>query len=562
MAALNADIVGYSRLLADDYDATTERVSELRSLVHDAVESAGGTVANFVGDNFMAVFPTSDAAVATAIGITRQIEERNADVPESRLVRFRMGLDAGPVGVADDGAYHGDALNTAARIQALAPAGGVSISDRVYRDLDEPALRFRPAGTHHLKNIPEPVGVHEFADLPTGSLGERPSTLALEAPTLAILPIHTEMVDDEVRAAAQLVRADLLHRLASIPELVVVDSPDQPQGQLATTARYMLETGVHQFGDQIRVFAAVFDVTTMNVVKAHKWNLGAGELFEMADTISDDVARTIEVELVVGAPAGLYAELGDAAAIEKIYLGWYHLRSDTLEGWQRALDLFEEVAESHPDHPFGFVLAAFAVWIGTASGWAEGDAALDRALSLADRGLQVGDPTGMARMVQAAVMMSRGEYDAAVNLMDDMEIIRPTCDVTYGLEGSLRRYMGEWERAVDLVDRAMRLTGINKPWYPTVKACSLFVGGRHEQAVSIAEEVLEYQPNNLEALLVLAAAQTELGLERRARATGDRIRERFPAVDVEAWIDRMPYRSREIVERMKHDLVAAGAIGD
>ncbi len=71
---------------------------------------------------------------------------------------------------------------------------------------------------------------------------------------------------------------------------------------------------------------------------------------------------------------------------------------------------------------------------------------------------------------------------------------------------------------------------------------------------------LEYQPNNLEALLVLAAAQTELGLERSARATGELIRSRFPSVDVERWLEKNPYQRRELVERWKGDLMSAGAI--
>ncbi|MDX1691684.1 MAG: hypothetical protein R3290_11745, partial [Acidimicrobiia bacterium] len=168
--------------------------------------------------------------------------------------------------------------------------------------------------------------------------------------------------------------------------------------------------------------------------------------------------------------------------------------------------------------------------------------------------------TGMARMVQAAVHMTRGRFDDALAAMDGVEIIRPTCDVTYGLEGSVRRYLGDWEKAVDLLDVAMRLTGINKPWYPTVKAASLFVGERHEEAAALAEAVLSYQPNNLEALLVLTAARREMGMERRARAAAALVAERFPSVDVESWLERHPYRSRDVVERWKGDLAAAGAL--
>ena len=166
----------------------------------------------------------------------------------------------------------------------------------------------------------------------------------------------------------------------------------------------------------------------------------------------------------------------------------------------------------------------------------------------------------MAVMVQAAVLMTQGRFEDALQAIEQAQIVRPTCDATYGLKGSVLRYLGEWDQAVDLTDRAMRLSGVNKPWYPTVKACSLLMGGRVEQAAAIAEMVLEFQPHNLEALLVLTAAQVEMGLERRARATADLVRERYPTVDISEWLESNPFRSREVVERWRDDLVAAGAI--
>ncbi len=560
LVALNADVVGYSALVADDVDTTTATLTEYRHLVDGAVAENGGTLANFVGDSFMAIFPDAMASLRAAIAIATAVEERNEGLATHRQVRFRMGMDQGTVTVTQDN-HHGDALNIAARIQAIARPGGLAVSGRVYRSLDEPAFRFRPMGRQRLKNIPEQVDVYEFVDLPSDAVhaSERRS-LSLEAPTLAILPIHTEMVDHGVRAAASLIRSDLLHRLSTIPDLRLIDAPVEPDGGAATTARYMVETGVHQFDTHVRVFAVLFDVNTMNVIKSHKWTTAVEEMVSLSESVADEVARSVQVELIVGEPARLYAELDDPAAIEKIYLGWYHLRNDTREGWSRALDLFTQVAEAHPDHPYGWVLSGFAYWLGAASGWvADPNQALDTAMELARRGAPR-DLTGMAQAVEAAVLMSRGDVDAALARLDHLETVRPTCDITYGLEGSVRRYLGQWERAVDLLDLAMRLTGINKPWYPTVKASSLFVGGRLEEAAALAEGVLDYQPSNLEALLVLAASQVEMGLERRARATGDLIKDRFPAVDVEDWLDKTPYQRREIVDRWKGDLLSAGAI--
>ena len=558
VCALNADVVGYSRLLADDLASTSDAMAHARHEVEASVERNRGTLVNFVGDNFMAVFDRATDAMQAAIAISSALEDANTDRSSGRWLRFRMGMDRGEV-IVSDGHYEGDALNVAARIQAIALPGGLSVSGAVYSGLDEPALRFKPAGTHRLKNIPEPVDVYEFADLPTDSAEDIVSRLALDIPTIAVLPMHTEGVDAALAGAATVLRSDVMHRLAAIPELVVLDAAAHDRE--TTAARYMLETGLHQLGERIRLYGTVFDVTTMNIVKSHKATGTTADVFELSDELSEAIGHTVEVDLVVGAPAGLYAELEDPVAIEKVYMGWYHLRSDTHEDWEHALRLFGQVAESHPDLPYGWVLSAFANWIGAANQWAaDPDAALMLAREQAQKGAELHDPTGMAQAVDAAVLMSMGQIDEAIRTVENLEITRPTCDVTFALEGSLKRYIGDWEEAIDLLDFAMRLTGINKPWYPTVKACSLFIGNRLEQAASVSESVLEYQPNNIEALLVLAASQVELGHERRAAATAQTIRDSHPTLDVEEWFERNPYQDEALVTRWKADLAAVDLI--
>ncbi len=562
MVALNADVVGYSGLIADDLEATTATMEDYRELVERRVVENGGTLVNFVGDNFMAVFDDAMDAMRTAIATTTEIEARDAGRAASRRVRFRMGLDQGAVATAGD-EYFGDALNIAARIQALARPGGISVSGRVYRALDEPALRFRPIGRQRLKNIPEEIEVYEFADLPgDGSAAPVRRTLSLEAPIVAVLPIHAEMEDASVRATADVLRVDLIHRLARIPQLKVIDARAEPSGAVTRdTARYMLETGVHQAGDNIRIYAEVLDVTSINIVKSFKWTAKTADLFLMSDAIADEVGRALEVDLVVGEPAGLYADLDDPEAIEQVYLGWYQITTGTPEGYARSLEHFGRVARTHPDKPYGHVLAAFANWMGASNGWArDPEATLRTAREQVRAGLAAGDQTGMAATVEAAILMSERRGQEALDAIEGAEILRPTCDATFGVAGSVRRYLGQFDQAIDLTETAMRLTPVNKPWYPTVQACSLFLGGRVEQAATVAEMVLEHQPQNLEALLVLTAAQVELGLDRRARATAALIRERYPSVDVDQWLAGNPYLDAEPVDRWRDDLVTAGVI--
>lgn len=565
VVALSADIVNYSRLMADDMAATVAAMDDYHRLVDEKVAESGGVVANFVGDSFMAVFDNAEGAMQSAIAITTAVADRNLDKLDQARVRFRMGLDRGEVVVTPAGKYHGDTLNIAARIQAIALPGGVSASGAVYRALDEPALRFRSVGSKRLKNIPEQIQVYEFVDLPADDAARAGPgrSLALERPSVAVLPIHTEGLEPDLVQASGLLVADLVHGLVQMQQLDVVDvsrSAAVPESAAQDNAvRYMLQTGVHHLGDQVRVYASLIETATINVVWSHRWQATQDTVFGLFDEVTTDVVRAFEIELVVGEPARIYAEFLDDAALVNVYQGWFHLTTGTKRGWQRSIELFGEVAEAHPEAMVGTALLAFARWHGASRGLADDPVAeLVRARADAERTAALGDDTGLSNMVLAAICLDEGDPDLALEQAEAAIITRPTCDVTFAVEASVRRYLGQWEQAVDLVDHAMGLNPVGNPWYATILASSYYVGERYEDAAATAEAVLAHQPNNLEALLVLAAAQAELGLDRRARATAGLVRERFPSTSSQLWLEKAPYQDPEFVERWRRDLAAAG----
>ena len=188
--------------------------------------------------------------------------------------------------------------------------------------------------------------------------------------------------------------------------------------------------------------------------------------------------------------------------------------------------------------------------------------ALEEARTNATRAFELGDDTGLSLMILAAVKLDGGDADGALVSISEAEILRPTCDLTWAMQASIRRYLGQWEQAVTLIDQAMGLSPVNKPWYPTVLASSYYVGRKYEQASAIAEEVLDHQPRNIEALLVLAASQSHLGLARRAHATAAMIEERFPDADTAQWLASNPYQDDQFVSRWHEDLMSAGIITD
>ena len=559
LVALNADIVGFSRLVADDPRRTASVVEEYRVLVEDRVRENNGTLVNFVGDSFMAVFKETIDAIQASIAIQDAVGDHNSTLGPNHRVEFRMGLDQGEVARKGD-EYFGDPLNIAARIQARAVPGGISVSGRVYRALDEPRLRFRNTGAHRLKNIPEPVEIFEFSPVPGGKLSRDRGQFTLQLPTLIILPIIGDNLSTQVSSAAQVFRSDLVHRLSLLPHVRIIESitADAFEG---SPAHYIVETGILEVGDNVRIYAKLTEVATLNVVTSLKWATTVDGLFEMIDEMTEDVERRVGVELIVGERAVLYEAIDNPEVVRKMFQGWYHLMVPNRADWIKATELIDEVVAEFPDYIYGGVMQAFGNWLGAAHGFAtDPESLLDLAFGQAQRMSQMGDPTGMASMIQAAIYLERGQPEQALATIEDVQITRPTCDLTFALEGSIRRYLGQWEKSLDLIDTAIELAAVTPPWYPTVQACSLFMGQRLDRAGSVSEEVIEHYPDSLEALLILAAVQEEMGLERRARATVGAIRDRFPALDFDAWLKSHPYRDKGVVDRWRHDLVAAGLI--
>ncbi|MDD9943463.1 MAG: adenylate/guanylate cyclase domain-containing protein [Myxococcales bacterium] len=162
---LNADVAGFSGLIARDTPGTIDALLRSVNGLATAVEAHGGRVVDAHGDNLMAEFPSAAAAVRCAVHV--QWCERDRQVPEHLRIRFRVGLHAGGV-LERNGRLFGNTVNIAARLQAAAPVGGVLMSDAVAQEYgDERGLLQGDYSLRRLKNIPEPVRVIAASPTPT-----------------------------------------------------------------------------------------------------------------------------------------------------------------------------------------------------------------------------------------------------------------------------------------------------------------------------------------------------------------------------------------------------------
>ena len=185
-AILAADIAGYSRLMHEDEAATVQDLKAHQRVILPLIGRHGGRIIDTAGDGIMAEFPSVISATECAVEIQTVMAERNEGVPESRRMRFRIGINLGDV-IHDDTRIYGDGINIAARLEALAAPGGVLVSYTVYDQVrGKLPFTFEEVGERQVKNIAQPVRMYQLhipgaSSKRVATLGRRPALTGPQA---------------------------------------------------------------------------------------------------------------------------------------------------------------------------------------------------------------------------------------------------------------------------------------------------------------------------------------------------------------------------------------------
>jgi len=160
-AIFSADAVGYSRLMRDDELATVSVLSEYRELMGGLILQHKGRIVDTPGDNILAEFGSVVDAVQSAVVIQRELEARNADLPKSRRMEFRIGINIGDV-IQEADRIYGDGVNIAARLEKIAEPGGICISRSAYDQIESKLpFGYRYLGEKDVKNIDKPLYAYQ-----------------------------------------------------------------------------------------------------------------------------------------------------------------------------------------------------------------------------------------------------------------------------------------------------------------------------------------------------------------------------------------------------------------
>ncbi|MGH8912473.1 MAG: adenylate/guanylate cyclase domain-containing protein, partial [Acidimicrobiia bacterium] len=315
--ALHGDVVGYSKLMADNEIETHNTLQAYRRIIEDEVNAAQGELVEFVGDQLLAVIPTESAAISAALQVQRRIATENESLPPGRKMRLRLGVNAGDISTVE-GQWFGDAINVAARLQALADPGGINISGATLDHAGEGAFDVEPMGRKRLKNIPEPVTVFKVIDkevAPDPPSRWRRRIPQPKRPSLAVSPFVNLGSPDDSHFADGLMMS-LVISLMRIPGLDLVsdtstmryrDHPFSAQ-QLGHElgVRYVLEGAVQRQGDRVRVMTQLLDVDKGTTAWADRFESTFDEVFSAQDDIVSAIVAALDIEVIGGEMSRVY----------------------------------------------------------------------------------------------------------------------------------------------------------------------------------------------------------------------------------------------------------------
>ena len=160
-AIVHADVAGYSRLVEADATATAQQLEACLEIIRIESENAGGHIVQIAGDGVLLLFNSTLSAVKSVVSWQHRVMAINQALPSAKRMDFRVGINVGDIVITPSGGRHGDAINIAARIQALAEPGGAFVTGIVRDQIQGHAdYGFEEVAVPPLKNISQEVRVY------------------------------------------------------------------------------------------------------------------------------------------------------------------------------------------------------------------------------------------------------------------------------------------------------------------------------------------------------------------------------------------------------------------
>ena len=349
-----ADLVGYSKHMEKDENATLRGLRECNKIIEPLIKKQKGRIFNTGGDSVFAEFPSAVAAVDMAVEFQKQIKARNDKNTTNVKLEYRIGINMGDV-VKEGDNLLGDGVNIAARLEALAQPGGITISKNVY-DLivNKTKYEFNDLGIQKVKQnqfhaydlLLDPsqkrklktqssktkilamiggaiaavfVGLFFSGILDTETKLNKDSTVSsLSIPTILVYPFENLSNTDNTKGISPALTESMISSLSKYIGIRVLSGTtsqhakknnySETQFRDEYNADYVIRGSIQTIVNQSRINLQLVDLKQNKVVWSDKEEFDLKDIFRVQDNIGNKILKHLQIKVVTGSTGDVYAK--------------------------------------------------------------------------------------------------------------------------------------------------------------------------------------------------------------------------------------------------------------
>ncbi|MGE3932968.1 MAG: adenylate/guanylate cyclase domain-containing protein [Rhodospirillaceae bacterium] len=577
-AVFFADVVGYSRLMAEDEAGTLAALNRHRETeFNPAVAQHNGRIVKLMGDGALVEFGSVFDAVDCAIAI-----QKAAARPDGRAtLSLRIGVNLGDIIIQGDDIY-GDGVNIAARLETQAKPGGVCISSVVNESVRGRAdASFVDGGEVAVKNIARPIHVWHWHPEDAPSTGS-PANVAAATPkvehkpeiaSIAVLPFDNMSGDADQEYFSDGISEDIITDLSKVSGLLVIarNSSFAYKGKavdLRTVGRelgvgHVLEGSVRRAGDRVRINAQLIDAATGGHLWADRFDRDLRDIFAVQDEVTLKIVDALKIRLTQAEKASI-ASVGTTNL--EAHDNFLRMRDLVLSpglnaaNWKRAMAYGERAVELDPTYVQALGLRSIFHWLDFHNGWS-GDApevVAAKAGALAERAMAIDPKDPFANNAVAVAARWAGDYGRAMAANDAAVAVTPDAPLCLFAKADIAIGAGRPEDAIPVLERAIRLDPAWSQQHLQFLGMAHFLLGHYETAALVFRERILLAKETDIGRAWLAASLGHLGEIGEAREVWAELLEINPKFSIAPRLARFLYARPADPENVMAGLAKAG----
>ena len=555
-----ADVVGYSKHMEKDEDATLKAYDVCEKILKKLLKKYVGSIFNTGGDSALVEFQSAVNAVECAIDFQNEIKERNASDKTDTKLEFRIGINMGDV-VQKEGNLLGDGVNIAARLEALAQPNGISISKSVY-DLVVPKTKvaFNDLGVQKVKQntfhaydiLLDPsqkrtlktqsisnttifagiaaaliIAIAGFFMLNRGEEVAAVEEMGSSVPSILVMPLKATGLSEDQKSFANGLTESMISVLSSYKAIRVLSSNTSFHAEKLGMSdesiaeeykvNFLVRGSMQVMKNNARLNLQIVDLNKKEVVITKKRDFELSNIFSVQDEVSNSILEDMQIDLGVGSQQGkAWASTFKSLEDFSDFLEWRNeLRKYSIEGYNNADRILSELKSRYePDEGFMNGLEAWQIWLKLLLNLSDDPSTDKKRIDfLINRQVELTPDNPDAYNGRAFLGLTLLDYgcEKATADMAKAGDISLTVD-TLSIGGMVYFRCGDLDKAIAWRKKAIRLVPNDANWTITGGLSSiLFEAGRFEEIYEIVGEKINLEDMDSRILAIYAVLEARQG---------------------------------------------------